>query len=495
MLASALLRIHLLTFLLSEFHKLPGWVRKFGPWGLVGAAIAMEELDEFAIALGVLVFGLLAFSLQIYDSERAEGKRLLTLRKIVFGIAIAGMLTLLAIIFLKRKGQKPWSNIEALNWIIAASGNALYFVYGLAPWRWVLPSTALAVVVTAILTFMLIRRASPDNHHSLGGIQIRGTGTVSTPCPYEWVHLIADYEKEHIDHAVVLLDCGLLSKNLNDDAPFVHFNFQILNLSVFSICVGKSIDGWIEFAGQRLGGNLKRTDTNASFSHRQTSWFVVTQWLSKEDVTRIRNASDQCTFDFEHLEVTIEGATDRFSSDTTVIKQPFKIKHKMEKNGRLASPICQDRWLHAIAENDRTEIQNAITVRSIYLSNETEAGKRYVDFKFAIFNKSVYEVSIGESLEGDIIFDKDELITEKRIDTGSAINCPVRGTGVFIIRQYLDSAEIKDFKNAAEDKTFRFHNLIVRVTGGADYPQVAAKRLSIEGFVSRKDPKWVNHDI
>jgi hypothetical protein len=143
-----------------------------------------------------------------------------------------------------------------------------------------------------------------------------------------------------------------VDKDLDEDAPYVNFNFELLNLSVFSIQIGKSVDGWIEFAGRRLGGNLRRTDTYGSFSHRQFSWIVVTQWLSKEEVARIRKASDQCAFNFEHLEITIEGATDKFPSDTTVIKQPYKIKQKLEKAGKLTPGPLKDVGIRLAVEPD-----------------------------------------------------------------------------------------------------------------------------------------------
>jgi hypothetical protein len=155
-------------------------------------------------------------------------------------------------------------------------------------------------------------------------------------CPEQWLHLVAEYEKQHINQALMIVDCTLLYKDLDGDAPYVNFNFQILNLSVFSICVGKSIDGWIEYSGRRLGGNLRRTDTNGSFPHRTASWIVVTQWLSKEDVAMMRNSSEQCAFTFQHLEVTIGGAIDKFPSDKEVVTRPFAIKSSLMRDGKPA---------------------------------------------------------------------------------------------------------------------------------------------------------------
>jgi hypothetical protein len=156
---------------------------------------------------------------------------------------------------------------------------------------------------------------------------------------------------------------------------------------------------------------------------------------------------------------------------------------------------CSARWLHAIANNDRDEIQNAVMISGIQFRNEIEEGKRYIDFVFSIFNKSVYEISIDDSIGGDIIFDGEILITEKRMEKNTAENCHVRGTGYFIVRQYLNSAEIDSIKNAKPDRPFRLDGLIIKIKGGADFPDVVPKRLRIgSDFLSKASPTWFNYD-
>jgi hypothetical protein len=164
------------------------------------------------------------------------------------------------------------------------------------------------------------------------------------------------------------------------------------------------------------------------------------------------------------------------------------------QNLASASEGCPARWLHAIAENDRSEIQNAVTVSGIQFRNEIETGKRYVDFVFSIFNKSVYEISIDDEIKGDIIFDGEILVTEKRMDKNRAQNCHVRGSGYFTVRQFLNTAEIDSIKNATGDKTFRLEGLFIMIKGGADYPQVVRKPLKIEACsLSKENPTYIDY--
>jgi len=179
------------------------------------------------------------------------------------------------------------------------------------------------------------------------------TPEAKIPSEDSWVQKSATRQAENIHTEVVILDCTLSYKELESAAPYVNFNFHVLNMSVYTLCFEKSIDGWINFAGRRLGGNIKRTDANRPFSHGQATYLVVTQWLSKEDVALIDSSNLQCMFTFENLEITIRG-DDRFPEDRSVLRQKLEIKCRIERAGR---GVLQDDPWQVISERDSLKKQ------------------------------------------------------------------------------------------------------------------------------------------
>lgn len=290
-------------------------------YGFFDTAWTMSEAGEYLAALVMVSIGVVLGLIAVYGwSGFSEHPKLTQPLKWFLRAVIVCWGAYSAFVIWRNKGQKPWTNITRDD--LHKPGTYLAYLSPASPRTWGILAVGVSLgILIAVLTTRRWKR-------------VLGT---ADPCPYEWTHLIAQYEKENINQAAMLLDCSLLYKELDGEAPYVNFNFQILNLSVFSICVGKSVEGWVEFASRRLGGNLKRTDTNGSFPHRTASWIVVTQWLSKEDVAMMRNSSEECAFGFEHLDLTIEGAVDTFPSDKEVVARPFKIKRRLERDGRLAA--------------------------------------------------------------------------------------------------------------------------------------------------------------
>ena len=216
------------------------------------------------------------------------------------------------------------------------------------------------------------------------------------------------------------------------------------------------------------------------------------------DLQRDKEATDQALIESRSsvasLEQTLRVAQSQAEDAERLRDEIRLLKQQNEELEARGQKPCPAKWLHAIGENDRINIDYALKLRSIQLTNAVADGKRYVDFRFVFFNKSVYDVTIDDKLGGDIVFGNEVIITEKRMDSHSSTNCRPRSVGVFIIRQWLNSAEIEDIKNFPESTAFRFNGLYVRIVGGTDFPEVVAKGLRIEGSVSVEAPLWVDNE-
>ncbi|MFL6208190.1 MAG: hypothetical protein ACJ74W_05030 [Pyrinomonadaceae bacterium] len=150
-------------------------------------------------------------------------------------------------------------------------------------------------------------------------------------CPAEWLHNIAEYEKDGIQYSVKITLCTMRAEELNSDVPYINFKFHILNCSVYPITIEESIEGYIQFISTRLGGHMRMVDNKIKDClHGNTGFFVIRQWLSKEEVTLIRNAPDDRYFRFDNLKVTVKGGKDF----TQVIPRQLEITCMVEKTGR-----------------------------------------------------------------------------------------------------------------------------------------------------------------
>ena len=170
-------------------------------------------------------------------------------------------------------------------------------------------------------------------------------------------------------------------------------------------------------------------------------------------------------------------------------------KEKLALSNELALARPSKR-LVAIAKNDATDIQDAVIVSGVQFRNEIENHKRYVDFAFAIFNQSVYEISIDDKLgDGDIIFDKQPLVGVKRIEENKAQNVQPRTSSSFMVRQHLDSGDIEAIKNATGDRRFEFHHLKIKIKGGSDFEEIIQeKKLQFDSGLSKEYPTYIYYN-
>jgi hypothetical protein len=174
--------------------------------------------------------------------------------------------------------------------------------------------------------------------------------------------------------------------------------------------------------------------------------------------------------------------------------QPTKSMNDLirEAARNLDEVPCGAGWLHAIAENDRTQIQNAVQVRGIGLRNLMDDGIPRLEFVFSVYNKSVLQISIDNSIDGYIRFNHQEKLRKNNLEMkeNHAVDCPPRRSATFTLEQTLLDSEVRYITSQTDDRLFWFDQLVIMIKGGSFSPDVVPQRLKIDGYVSRKEQVW-----
>jgi hypothetical protein len=312
-----------------------------------------------------------------------------------------------------------------------------------------------------------------------------------------WLQTIAIREANAIQRVVRVLDCTLKYKDRESKAPYVNFNFHLVNMSVYSVRAENAIGGWVDFAGRRLGGHIKRTDQDGDFEHGQDSYVVITQWLSKEDIEMIDSSNQQCAFTFKNLEVWISGS-DKFEHDRQVVRGRLEIPCHIERLGQGVLNDSESKWLEDIANEDRNSIDHLVTITVIDPQpNRLSEGVAYIEFIFYIFNSSVFDISIDDAIDGYISFregnHEDRLHEYKELKDNQAKAVPSRGQGHFTIYQRLTETEAKHFVKT-DDVWFSFNNLVITIKGANESDGVVEKRLDTSSRPTSKTIRWFYHE-
>jgi hypothetical protein len=96
----------------APLTRLKDWLKKYAWLGFFGGAVAMVQINEYAIAVLLLAFSALALYVQIFDWKGFPERRELTGGLKAFGfLFVAGLLIFWVALFIRIKGSKPWSNI------------------------------------------------------------------------------------------------------------------------------------------------------------------------------------------------------------------------------------------------------------------------------------------------------------------------------------------------------------------------------------------------
>lgn len=160
--------------------------------------------------------------------------------------------------------------------------------------------------------------------------------------------------------------------------------------------------------------------------------------------------------------------------------------------------LAQYKWLYAEAEKDKQNIEHLIKIFIIDAQPhlEDDVPNPFIDFRFGLFNLSLYDISITNPIGGYITFmregkeDRDgfkENAVLKAIDLDehdvSSPIVPSRQAGGIRIRQWLTPKEAEYIAASVGKSAFWFHELRIRLNGEG----IIDKRLYTGQIVTKAD--------
>jgi hypothetical protein len=182
------------------------------------------------------------------------------------------------------------------------------------PWKWVLPAIVVTAIPTAIGGFLIARKMRPaGSHASLGGLQLKGTGTVSDPCPDKRLHALAESDKASIKN-LVRIPWIAYRPHFDKKEPYIDFVFSIFNNSLYDIVIDNSIkkgDIWCDSSDEPFYYEPKiRASHPIGCGSRDGTNFVIRHVLTVEEISRFEG-KDNVIIGFGNLEITFAG-TEQF---------------------------------------------------------------------------------------------------------------------------------------------------------------------------------------
>ncbi len=271
----------------------------------------VEALDEFAIALGVLVLGLVAFAVQVSDWKPTD-ERYVVVKKLIYGLAASGVLAFLAVVFIKRKDQKPWSNIDALNALLASTGNAIAFAYYNTPWRFVFTAAISCVLtwfvarawfLTATMSGTVVNKSASPGQGVVVADSLRG-------CEDEWLHDKLKTDKIKIKELVRFP--GIMY-NPDFQKAHIDFVFSVFNNSLYDIVIENSVTGEIRYGEDNDAFYYQPkflSEKLVECPSRSGTYFTIRQAIRQEEIPRFRDADDVLIW-FHGLQINFQG-TEQF---------------------------------------------------------------------------------------------------------------------------------------------------------------------------------------
>lgn len=163
----------------------------------------------------------------------------------------------------------------------------------------------------------------------------------------------------------------------------------------------------------------------------------------------------------------------------------------------LLQPNCPEKWLHQLKAVDQDGINDLVRVAGIQYRPEIVKGEpSYIEFRFAVFNNSVCEIGISDSITGEIRYGHNAKKFESipKMEENQAKRC-IRGPGYFTIRQWLNPAEAEYFSSpASNDTSFSFENLEVRFNGTDQCPNIKSTRLYTAHYFKKQEGFWLAYE-
>lgn len=158
--------------------------------------------------------------------------------------------------------------------------------------------------------------------------------------------------------------------------------------------------------------------------------------------------------------------------------------------------ICFEKRLHQLKESDRDRIKDLVRICVISYQPETQLGEPpYIDFVFRVFNNSLYEILISDSVIGSITYGHQVEFKEtaKMKSAPPERRCGIRWYCDFTVRQWLISTEVEHISRSS-DLYFWFEHLTIMFQGTERSPEIKATRLNTDHFVKKEKGHWFAYD-
>jgi len=182
------------------------------------------------------------------------------------------------------------------------------------PWRWIVGSVLFGFVLAAIANVWRSRKQEPASEN--GGIQIKGTGTVSDPCPDEWLHEKLKTDKTTIWDLVWVASI-FYRRDFDKSQPRIDFVFNIINNSLLDVVLSME-GGYILFSdeNEQFHFEPKFIARNPALCRsRDTMNFVIRQAVTGDEIKNHFKEADNTRISFGNLFVTFRG-TEQFPEIT-----------------------------------------------------------------------------------------------------------------------------------------------------------------------------------
>lgn len=180
-------------------------------------------------------------------------------------------------------------------------------------WQWLLsPIGTLLTMLAGIawLTFIALRKPVVPNREIKRTMPPQETGSSVSiqelPCPYEWLHELANTQARAIRDFVEVVRVGTWNTDIDDALPRIKWGVLVNNRSVFPVGLDGEVVGDLFFQGHRLAEKkLISSNELSNLGPGQQGQLVFEQRLSGPEVALIKN-SPEGRFQFHDLRIKIK---------------------------------------------------------------------------------------------------------------------------------------------------------------------------------------------
>jgi len=154
---------------------------------------------------------------------------------------------------------------------------------------------------------------------------------------------------------------------------------------------------------------------------------------------------------------------------------------------------CQDEWLHEKLKEDKSWIKDLVRFPGIIYNPDFQ--KAQIDFGFSVFNNSLCDVVIENSVSGEIHYgeDNDTFYYPPKFFSDTPIKCASRSGAYFVIRQALRQEEISRFRDV-ESVLIWFYALQINFQGTERFPDIGITPFNTNHHVETRKRFWRDWD-